>query len=402
MTNTLKKPVAIAIVAAGRGERAGQSSKGPKQYRRIGGKAVLALTVEAFLKHDRIGRIAIAIHRDDRALFDHALGTLADQVIAVEGSSSRQASVLCALEALCPFKPDHVLIHDGVRPFIDGPMINRLLDGMDGKAGTLPALAVSDTLKRAGDDKLIIATEPRDGLYAAQTPQGFPFASILQAHRRAAQQTPHRFTDDAALAEWAGIAVRIVEGSPENTKLTWAKDIDMANRMLTGSAAFPDVRTGTGYDVHEFMAGDHITLCGVDIAHERALKGHSDADVGLHALTDALLATCAAGDIGTHFPPSEPRWKGAQSSIFIEHAVKLVRDHGGRIANADVTIIAEEPKIGPHRAAMTARMADLLGISPERVSVKATTNETLGFIGRREGIAAIASATVIFPGEVPA
>ncbi|MBN9250724.1 MAG: 2-C-methyl-D-erythritol 2,4-cyclodiphosphate synthase, partial [Mesorhizobium sp.] len=210
------------------------------------------------------------------------------------------------------------------------------------------------------------------------------------------------FTDDAAIAEWASIPVKLVPGSPDNVKLTWARDIAMADqRLKTTAPSFPDVRTGNGYDVHSFEAGDHVTLCGVAIPHSKMLSGHSDADVGLHALTDALLATCGAGDIGTHFPPSEPQWKGAASRIFVEHAVKLVRQRGGRIANADVTLICEAPKIGPHREAMVAALSTMLGISGERISIKATTNEKLGFVGREEGIAAIATASVIYPGEVP-
>jgi 2-C-methyl-D-erythritol 4-phosphate cytidylyltransferase/2-C-methyl-D-erythritol 2,4-cyclodiphosphate synthase len=247
---------------------------------------------------------------------------------------------------------------------------------------------------------MVTATVPRTNLYAAQTPQGFPFEAILSAHERAFSEKLDEFTDDAALAEWAGIPVRIVEGSPDNVKLTWAMDIDMANARLS-QPAFPDVRTGNGYDVHSFGEGDHVTLCGVKIPFERALTGHSDADVGLHALTDALLATCGAGDIGTHFPPSDMRWKGAASRIFVEEAVRIVRAKGGRIANADITMIAEAPKIGPHRAAMTAELSDMLGISADRVSVKATTNERMGFVGREEGLAAIATATVVYPGELP-
>jgi 2-C-methyl-D-erythritol 4-phosphate cytidylyltransferase/2-C-methyl-D-erythritol 2,4-cyclodiphosphate synthase len=249
-------------------------------------------------------------------------------------------------------------------------------------------------------DGLVGRTVPRDGLFAAQTPQGFGSDAILAAHERAHAAGRENFTDDAAIAEWAGIAVRLVEGSPDNVKLTWAREIEMANARLS-AGLLPDVRTGNGYDVHCFGPGDHVTLCGVAIPHAKTLSGHSDADVGLHALTDALLATCGAGDIGTHFPPSDMKWKGAASRIFVEEAVRIVRARGGRIANADITLIAESPKIGPHRAAMVAELASMLGISPERVSVKATTNERLGFIGREEGIAAIATASVVYPGGLP-
>ncbi len=397
----IRKGIAVAIVAAGRGERAGQSDEGPKQYRKIGGRAVLARTIETFISHPLVGPIAVAIHHDDKKLFAEAVGETGDRIAVVEGGPSRQASVLRALRALAPEKPQAVMIHDGVRPFVSADLITRLAQAINDSTGALPALAVADTLKRAGSDRVVSGTEPRDGLYSAQTPQAFPFAMILDAHERAATENLDGFTDDAALAEWAKIPVKIVEGSPENVKLTWSKDIEIANRMLGPSAAFPDVRSGTGYDVHSFEDGDHVVLCGVRIAHSHKLGGHSDADVGLHALTDALLATCSAGDIGTHFPPSDAQWKGVASSIFVQHAAALVRDRGGRIANADVTIIAEAPKIGPHREAMTAAMAELLGIAPDRVSVKATTNEKLGFVGRGEGIAAIATATVVYPGEVP-
>jgi 2-C-methyl-D-erythritol 4-phosphate cytidylyltransferase/2-C-methyl-D-erythritol 2,4-cyclodiphosphate synthase len=263
-------------------------------------------------------------------------------------------------------------------------------------------MPVAETLKRGAHDGTIAETVPRAGLHAAQTPQGFPFAPILDAHEKAFRAGRSDFTDDAAIAEWVQMPVRLVTGSPDNVKLTWARDIAMADQRLMGrSSHFPDVRAGNGYDVHSFEPGDHVVLCGVAIPHGKKLAGHSDADVGLHALTDALLATCGAGDIGTHFPPSDPQWKGAASRLFVEHAAGIVRERGGRIASADVTLICEAPKVGPHRAAMTAAMADMLKISPDRVSVKATTNEQLGFIGREEGIAAIATASVIYPGEVP-
>ena len=264
---------------------------------------------------------------------------------------------------------------------------------------SIPALAVSDTLKKA-DKKVICGTVERAGLYAAQTPQAFPYLAILKAHISAVESGRSDFTDDASICEWAGIPVNIVEGSPDNVKLTWKRDIELADERLSSHSAFPDVRTGNGYDVHSFEPGDHVTLCGVDIPHDAKLNGHSDADVALHALTDALLATRGAGDIGTHFPPSDPQWRGAASSIFVKHAVSIVRAAGGRIANADITLICEAPKVGPHRQAMTATLSELLDIDADRVSVKATTNEKLGFIGRKEGIAAIATATVVYPGRL--
>ena len=396
--------IGAVIVAAGRGERAGQSAEGPKQYRRVGGVPVIRRTLDAFLAHPAIAEVAVAIHADDADLFRAAAGEAAPQVIAVPGGRTRQASTRLALLSLADRDLDAVLIHDAVRPFVDHALIDRVVAGIEDGCGSLPALPVSDTLKRAGGDRLVADTVPRAGLFAAQTPQGFGFRAILDAHERAHAAGRDDFTDDAAIAEWAGIAVRIVEGSPDNLKITWPRDIDMANARLGTrlgmGQSFPDVRTGNGYDVHGFEEGDHVTLCGVAIPHDRRLSGHSDADVGLHALTDALLATCGAGDIGTHFPPSDMRWKGAASRIFVEEAVRIVREKGGRIANADVTLIAEAPKVGPHRTAMVAAMAAMLGIAAERVSVKATTNERLGFVGRGEGIAAIATATVVYPGEL--
>lgn len=390
--------IGVVIVAAGRGERAGQSAEGPKQYRRIGGMPVIRRTLDAFLTHPAIGAVAVAIHADDDALFAEAAGDAAGDVIVVHGGKTRQASTRLALLALKERRPAAVLIHDAVRPFVDAALIDRVAAGLERGGGSLPALPVSDTLKQAGADSLVERTVPREGLHAAQTPQGFPFQAILTAHENAFAADRHDFTDDSAIAEWAGIPVRIVQGSPDNVKLTWARDIEMADARLSSLGAFPDVRTGNGYDVHCFGEGDHVTLCGVDIAHHHKLSGHSDADVGLHALTDALLATCGAGDIGTHFPPSDMQWKGAASRIFVEEAVRIVRDRGGRIANADITVIAEAPKIGPHRVAMTAALSSMLSISADRVSVKATTNERLGFVGREEGIAAIATATVVYPG----
>jgi 2-C-methyl-D-erythritol 4-phosphate cytidylyltransferase/2-C-methyl-D-erythritol 2,4-cyclodiphosphate synthase len=398
---TTDENVAVVIVAAGRGERAGQAD-GPKQYRKIGGRAVIARTLAVFRAHPRIGRIVVVIHPDDGELFREAAGADMDRVAVVPGGRTRQESVRLGLEALREFTPRQVLIHDAARPFVDADLIERTIEAIEEEQGVLPALPVSDTLKREAE-RMVGETVERAGLYAAQTPQGFPFEPILAAHEKAHQAGKSDFTDDASIAEWVHLPVKLVAGSPDNVKLTWARDILMADQRLAATlAGFPDIRTGNGYDVHAFEPGDHVVLCGITIPHDRKLSGHSDADVGLHALTDALLATCGAGDIGTHFPPSDPQWKGAASRIFVEHAAKLVRERGGRIANADITLICEAPKIGPHRPAMTAELSAMLGISQTRVSVKATTNEKLGFIGRSEGIAAIATASVVFPGEVPA
>lgn len=392
--------VAAIIVAAGRGERAGRA-EGPKQYRMLGGEAIIARTLKNFLEHPAIERIVIAIHKDDADLFAAAVGDLPPTVSTAIGGKTRQESVLLALRALQDSSPDAVLIHDAVRPFVDTDLITRVIDGIAADSGSLPVMPIVETIKRSSDTGHVSETVDRVGLHTAQTPQGFPFPTILAAHERAHQTEDREFTDDAAIAEWAGLPVKLVAGLAENVKLTWAKDIEMAQQRAAFTA-FPDVRTGNGYDVHSFEPGDHVTLCGVEIPHTRKLNGHSDADVGLHALTDALLATCGAGDIGTHFPPSDPQWKGAASRIFVEHAASIVRARGGRIANVDITLISEAPRVGPHRAAMTEALSKMLGISHDRISIKATTNEKLGFIGREEGIAAIATASVIYPGETPA
>jgi 2-C-methyl-D-erythritol 4-phosphate cytidylyltransferase / 2-C-methyl-D-erythritol 2,4-cyclodiphosphate synthase len=392
---------AVVIVAAGRGERAGKAD-GPKQYRSIGGSPVVSHTIQAFLGHPRIGRVIVAIHPDDDELFRTSIsGFKDDRITAIHGGATRQESTRLALRALRDDAPDMVLIHDAVRPFVDPGLIDRTIDAIDERQGALPAMQVADTLKRMNGEGNVGETVPRAGLHAAQTPQGFPYWPILAAHEKAFQLGKHDFTDDSAVAEWAKIPVRIVTGSPDNMKLTWARDMVVADQRLGGRLAFPDVRTGNGYDVHSFEPGDHVTLCGVKIPHSKKLSGHSDADVGLHALTDALLATCGAGDIGTHFPPSDPKWKDAASSLFVEHAAGIVRSKGGRIANADITLICEAPRIGPHRQAMVEAISAMLQISGDRISIKATTNERLGFIGREEGIAAIATASVVFPGEVP-
>ncbi len=396
--SSLNRHAAI-ILAAGRGERAG-GADGPKQYRTIGDRSVLRRTLETFAGHPRIGQIVVAIHADDEALLESALAGFDTPVTTVHGGATRQASTLAALRVVD--SAFGVLIHDAARPFVDAAIIDRVIDAVEAGEGAIPALAVSDTLKKADDSGSIEATVSRERLYSAQTPQGFPLAAVLSAHERAAASGRSDFTDDASIAEWAGLAVRLVEGSPDNIKITWARDIAMANERLGRAPAYPDIRTGNGYDVHAFEAGSSVWLCGVEIAHTRRLNGHSDADVGLHALTDALLATCGEGDIGSHFPPSDAQWRGAASRIFVAEAVRIVKARGGRISNADVTLIAEAPKVGPHRDAMRTAMAAMLGVSLDRVSVKATTNERMGFVGREEGIAAIATATVIYPGEVPA
>lgn len=389
---------ALVMVAAGRGERAGTPENGPKQYRPIGGFAVIAQTLTRFLEHPECGDIVVVIHRDDEALYEAAIAGIQgrERIRTVFGGATRQQSVLAGLQGLATDPPTHVLIHDAVRPFVTPEVIDGVTAALNaGHQAALPAVAVADTLKRGDAHGLVGETVPRDGLLAAQTPQGFGFDAILDAHRRAAHEAGSSFTDDCAIAEWASIPVQLTQGSPLNVKLTTAEDLAMADDRLL-KPGVPDVRTGNGYDVHRLVPGDHVTLCGVKIAHDQRLDGHSDADVALHALTDALLATCGAGDIGDHFPPSDPQWRGAASEIFLVHAAKLVRDAGGIIMNADVSLIAEAPKIGPHRQVMRENLARILDLSIDRCSVKATTNETIGFAGRREGIAAIATASVVY------
>lgn len=390
--------IAAVIVAAGRGERAGGLEDGPKQYRRIGNKPVITHTIDAFLSHPDISQIMIVTHLDDDNLIQDAISEIDQSRISLcHGGVMRQDSVFKGLLALQSEQLDYVMIHDAVRPFLTEQLITSVITELkSGSDAVLPAVAVSDTLKKTNDLLIIESTVPRDNLYAAQTPQSFDFVKITDAHQKAANAGKHSFTDDCAIAEWAEIPVHIIQGSAANIKLTTKEDIAMADAKL--STNLPDVRTGNGYDVHQLVDGDHVTLCGIDIPHNKTLSGHSDADVALHALTDALLATCGAGDIGDHFPPSDPQWKGAASFIFLEKAAEIVRDNGGTIMNADVSLIAEQPQIGPHRLKMRESLAKILNIDLVRCSVKATTNEKIGFIGREEGIAAIATATVVYSG----
>ncbi|WP_193178200.1 bifunctional 2-C-methyl-D-erythritol 4-phosphate cytidylyltransferase/2-C-methyl-D-erythritol 2,4-cyclodiphosphate synthase [Oricola nitratireducens] len=392
----------VVIVAAGRGERAAAPGSGPKQYRLLGGVAVIARTLQAFRAWDANCPVVIVRHADDKALLDAALNGVATDTNAVAGGATRQDSVRLGLAALAESEnpPTHVLIHDAARPFVSAVLLDALARSVrdDPRTGVIPALPVYETVKAADADGMIERTVPRKGLYRAQTPQVFPLETILEVHKRAANEHDFEFTDDASLFEWASLPVRIVLGESANAKLTFPEDFTEAERMLKAdeSPALPDVRVGHGYDTHQLVSGDHIILCGVEIPHDRKLSGHSDADVGFHALTDALLATIGAGDIGSHFPPSDPQWKGASSDIFLDHAANLVRDAGGRITHCDVTLLCEAPKIGPHREAMRASIAKVVGIDIERVSVKATTNERIGFIGRQEGIVALATATAVF------
>jgi 2-C-methyl-D-erythritol 4-phosphate cytidylyltransferase/2-C-methyl-D-erythritol 2,4-cyclodiphosphate synthase len=397
MQKERERSCGVVIVAAGRGERAGASTEGPKQYRRIGGRPVIAWTIDAFSAWGKAGPVVLVVHPDDESLVQKALADCRTptDVTIIHGGATRQASVLAGLRALAALGARHVMIQDAVRPFIGPALLDRCLDKLAGGFGAvLPAVPVADTLKRVATTGEVLETVSRERLYAAQTPQSFALDAILAAHEQAALSSRSDFTDDASIAEWAGLPVALVNGEADNVKLTTQRDLIMADERL--SRPVIDVRTGNGYDVHQLVPGDGVTLCGIFIPHDQALFGHSDADVPLHALTDALLATCGAGDIGDHFPPSDPQWKGAPSRIFLEHAARIVRDHGGTILHADISLIAEAPKVGPHRQAMREALSDMLGIRLERCSVKATTNETIGFVGRREGIAAIATATVSF------
>jgi 2-C-methyl-D-erythritol 4-phosphate cytidylyltransferase / 2-C-methyl-D-erythritol 2,4-cyclodiphosphate synthase len=375
------------VVAAGRGTRAGGAL--PKQYRQLGGRAVLRWSLERFRSHPRIGAVRAVIHPDDRALYDDAALGL-DLLPPVHGGASRQESVRLGLESLTNIKPRTVLIHDAARPFIDDATITRTIEALAQAPGAIVALPVADTIKR-GENGQVAGTVDRAGLWRAQTPQGFRFEDILAAHRAA---TGAELSDDAAVAERAGLFVALVPGSEMNTKLTSEDDLRRA-ALFAGAAA--ETRVGTGFDVHAFGPGDHVWLCGIKVPHTQALIGHSDADVALHALTDAILGAIGAADIGAHFPPSDPRWRGAASDKFLTHAISLLAARGGAVVHADVTIICERPKVGPHRAAMVARLAAILGVDPSRCSVKATTTEGLGFTGRGEGIAAQAVATVRLP-----
>jgi 2-C-methyl-D-erythritol 4-phosphate cytidylyltransferase/2-C-methyl-D-erythritol 2,4-cyclodiphosphate synthase len=381
------------VVAAGRGERFGAET--PKQYAPLAGRALLQHSLDTLAGHPGIAAVRAVIHPNDRSHYDRAAAGL-ELLEPVHGGTSRQESVRQGLESLESLAPDRVLIHDGARPLLPGDVIDRVLSGLDRAPGAIAALPLNDTLKRGATGR-ITGTVQRDALCRAQTPQGFHYPAILAAHRALAAQGG--LTDDAAVAEAAGLDVLLVEGAAENIKVTTPDDLAYAETLLIGSAAALETRTGSGFDVHRFGPGDHLNICGVRIAHERALLGHSDADVGLHAVTDAVLGAFSAGDIGQHFPPSDPQWRGADSGQFLRHACELLAGRRGRLVHVDVTLICEAPKLAPYRAAMVKRLAALLRVAPDRVSVKATTTEGLGFTGRGEGIAAQAIATLSLPRE---
>jgi len=387
--------VAAVVVAAGRGVRAGGGA--PKQYRHLRGVPVIRHALALFTGHPEIELVQPVIHRDDAATFAEATAGLALRPAAF-GGATRQISVRCGLEAIEKEQPRIVLVHDAARPFASPALISRAIAAGAGGAA-VPGLAPTDTIKEIDADGRVVDTLERGRLRAVQTPQAFLYDGLLAAHRRAFIAGRDDFTDDAALAEWAGIAVMVFEGEAGNMKLTTEEDF--ARIAAADWAALADVRTATGYDVHAFVDGDHVWLGGVRIPHPGALSGHSDADVALHALVDAILGALADGDIGAHFPPTDPQWRGAASDKFLAFAVDRVRQRGGRIAHLDITIVCEAPRIGPHRDAMRARIAGIAGIGIDRVAVKATTNEKLGFVGRREGIAAMATATIRLPAGAP-
>ena len=398
MTQTLS--TAILVVAAGRGSRVGTAI--PKQYLVLAGKPLLGHTLGALLAADPAAAVLTVIHPDDHDLFAISAASLLPAqrsrlLPPVHGGASRQDSVRLGLATLAalPRPPDLVLIHDGARPFATAGLIARAQAAAAGTGAAVPGLAVTDTIKAVDGSGRIVATPQRATLRAVQTPQAFRFILIHEAHAEAQAAGARDLTDDAAIAEWAGHPVHIFEGDPLNMKVTTPEDVLAAEARLIRDC--PDVRTGQGYDVHAFGPGDHVWLGGLKVPHGRGLVGHSDADVLSHAITDALYGALGDGDIGSHFPPSDPQWKGADSTIFLAAAAEAVRARGGMIAHIDATVVCETPKIGPHREDIRARIAEVVKMPLDRVAVKATTSERLGFTGREEGMAALAIATVRLP-----
>ena len=390
--------VALVVVAAGRGVRLGADR--PKQYLPCAGRPLLAHTIEALVAAHPFSASTVVIHADDRAHYEAAVARLSPAARAAMGppcvgGATRQASVRAGLEGLAAGDPAIVLIHDAARPFPSAALVGRAVAAAVAHGAAAPGVGLSDTVKQVDPAGLVLATPPRASLRAVQTPQAFRFPLIREAHRRAAEAGVCDLTDDVAVAEWAGAAAFVFEGDPQNFKVTTMADLGAAEARLNGGAS--ETRVGQGFDVHAFAAGDHVWLCGVRLPHTHALSGHSDADVALHALADAIYGALAEGDIGAHFPPSDPQWKGVASHVFLAHAAERVRARGGVLVHLDATLICEAPKIDPHREAMRARVAEIAGLDAGRVSVKATTTERLGFTGRREGVACLASATLRLP-----
>ena len=384
--------VAAVVVAGGVGLRAGGGV--PKQYRQIGGRPVLWWTLKAFCDHPRISFIQPVIGAGHDVLFSEAAADLPVEP-PVTGGSTRQDSCRIGIEALAGKNPDHVLVHDAARPFVSAHLIDKIVGGLADNDGVIPGLPISDTIKQAPGG-IVARTVDRTGLWAVQTPQGFSYRAIREAHRHAHEEALEGITDDAGIAETAGLRVAMVPGDIDNRKLTTEADIIAADRLLL-ARNLTDIRVGQGVDIHAFTPGDHVILCGVPIPHTHRLKGHSDADAALHALTDAILGAIGEGDIGTHFPPSDMRWKDAPSSIFLAKAMDLLRERRGVVGNADLAILCEAPRIGPHIAVMKEGLSQLLAVGPDRIAIKATTTETLGFVGRGEGLAAFATVTVRLP-----
>lgn len=400
--------VAVIVVAAGRGTRfSADGHSQPKQYHDLGGRPVISRALDTFLSHPAITDVLTVFHPDDASLYEQAIAAVGSPGRKklrqpVSGGRTRQQSVRNGLIAICGENIGQVLVHDAARPFVSHAVIDNVLAKLaEGALAVLPAVPVVDTLKRVDETTGHLETIDRSRLWAAQTPQGFDYPTILDGHEKAHLAGRTDFTDDTAIAEWQDVIVALAEGDPDNYKITSRSDLDRAKKRISmtdrqnhGLAELGDVRMGTGYDVHAFEDGDAVILGGIRIAHDKRLKGHSDADVVLHAITDAVLGAIGDGDIGTHFPPSDPVWKGAASDRFLDDAVRRVTKLGGKIAHLDVTIVCEAPKIGPHRDAMRQSIAEICNLPVSRVSVKATTSERLGFTGRKEGIAALASATV--------
>ncbi|MGE7467906.1 bifunctional 2-C-methyl-D-erythritol 4-phosphate cytidylyltransferase/2-C-methyl-D-erythritol 2,4-cyclodiphosphate synthase [Bosea sp. NPDC003192] len=390
--------VAALIVAAGRGLRAG--AEAPKQYRQLDGVPVLCRTLAPFLADDRIGTVLVVIGAGDGVRYDDAIAHLPETTRSrlttpIDGGETRQVSVRMGLEALAATGfAGSVLVHDAARPFVSPALIERALSASGKHVAAIPALVVTDTVKRVDAAGVIEETLPREQLAFVQTPQAFAFQPLLAAHRKAHAAAAGGFTDDSAIMEWAGHRVATFAGDPMNLKLTYPGDFELAEQRLARPLV---TRTGTGYDVHAFAEGDHVWLGGIRIPHSRGVTAHSDGDVALHALTDAVLGALADGDIGSHFPPSDPQWRGASSDRFLAFAAERVRQRGGRIDHLDLTIVCEGPKVGPHREAIRARIAEIAGLRLDHVGVKATTSERLGFTGRGEGLAALATATIRLP-----
>jgi 2-C-methyl-D-erythritol 4-phosphate cytidylyltransferase/2-C-methyl-D-erythritol 2,4-cyclodiphosphate synthase len=378
--------IAALIVAAGRGERAGGGE--PKQYRSLAGRPLLRWSLDLLLRHKAIKTVQVVVGTNQAEAYSAATRDLFLPA-PVYGGAQRRDSVRKGLEALTHENPDHVLIHDAARPLATHVLVDRVIGALqEGADAAIPMIEVADTLKRRTDAGQW-QTIPRSDFRRAQTPQGFRFDKILAGHQAYATA---EVTDDMAIAELSGMQIAAVAGEESNLKVTTPEDFVIAERLLATSVG--ETRTGLGFDAHRFVTGDHVWLCGVRIPHAQSLEGHSDADAGLHALTDAILGALGAGDIGQHFPPTDERWRGAPSSKFLAHAASLARDAGAWIVHCDITLICESPKIGPHRDAMRKRIGEILGLDAARISVKATTTEGMGFVGREEGLAAQAVATI--------